>query len=146
MEILNQRINVKAVKAYQTVEMEMTVSNATNEEIAQVKAYLLNEAKIAVESLARDIESGSQPKPVAQIQTNRPVQQTQYQAPRVNQSVQNQGFNPQPRQQYQTNAPRKASEKQINYLRSFGWNGDPNISWDQANQLLQQYKQANGIQ
>ena len=56
MEILNQRINVKAVKAYQTVEMEMTVSNATNEEIAQVKAYLLNEAKTSVCRLADDIE------------------------------------------------------------------------------------------
>lgn len=144
MEILNQRINVKAVKAYQTVEMEMTVSNATNEEIAQVKAYLLNEAKVAVESLARDIESGSQAKPVAQIQSSRPVQQNQYQAPRVNQPSQNQGYTP--RQQYQNTAPRAASEKQLNYLRSFGWNGDPNISWDQANQLLQQYKLQNGIQ
>ena len=143
MEILNQRINVKAVKAYQTVEMEMTVSNATNEEIAQVKAYLLNEAKIAVESLARDIESGSQPKPVAQNQTNRSVQQSQYQATRTPQPIQNQGFTPRP-QQY-SNAPRRASEKQINYLHSFGWNGDPNITWDQANQLLQQLKAERGI-
>ena len=61
MEILNQRINVKAVKAYQTVEMEMTVSNATNEEIAQVKAYLLNEAKNAVSELAKDIEGSNTP-------------------------------------------------------------------------------------
>ena len=144
MEILNQRINVKAVKAYQTVEMEMTVSNATNEEIDQVKAYLLNEAKIAVESLARDIESGSQPKPVAQTQNNRPMQQPQYQAPRVNQQpVQNQGFNPRP-QQY-SNAPRRASEKQINYLHSFGWNGDPNITWNEANTILQQLKAERGI-
>lgn len=61
MEILNQRINVKAVKAYQTVEMEMTVSNATNEEIAQVKAYLLNEAKNSVCELAKDIEGTNAP-------------------------------------------------------------------------------------
>lgn len=61
MEILNQRINVKAVKAYQTVEMEMTVSNATNEEIAEVKAYLLSEAKNSVCELAKDIEATNAP-------------------------------------------------------------------------------------
>lgn len=72
MEILNQRINVKAVKAYQTVEMEMTISNATNDEVKQVKAYLLNEAKNAVSELARDIEASN-----ATVQASTNVQQFQ---------------------------------------------------------------------
>ena len=72
MEILNQRINVKAVKAYQTVEMEMTISNATNDEVKQVKAYLLNEAKNAVSELARDIEASNAP-----VQASTNVQQFQ---------------------------------------------------------------------
>ena len=93
MEILNQRINVKAVKAYQTVEMEMTVSNATNEEIAQVKAYLLNEAKNSVCELAKDIEASNAPvQTTANVQqfqpkktpTYRTNNQEQYQAPQSN--------------------------------------------------------------
>lgn len=142
MEILNQRINIKAVKAYQTVEMEMTISGATNEEVAQVKEYLMEEARSAVERLAKDIEGTTQAKQVTPFQNQRTSTPTQAPTVRVTSTpIQNQGFNQSRPQQYQSNESRPASQKQLDYLRN-AFNYVPNgpITFDQANELLMQFK------
>lgn len=140
--IINQiTITAEASKAYQKYCVALTAEDLQEGDIEYLKNMAIAEAVKGIDELAGHIEV----KPEIKV-TQQPIQQRpQYQAPRVNQPVQNQGFAPQARQQY-SNAPRRASEKQINYLRSFGWNGDPNITWDQANQLLMQYKAQNGIQ
>ena len=136
-EIKEITVNCAVSKNYQKAEFSMTATVECDEDIAAVKNMCTQHALELLETLPIK-EEPKQVQPTTQQKPN-----NQFQAPRV-QPVQNQGYAP--RQQYQNNTPRMASEKQLNYLRSFGWNGNPNITWDQANQLLQQYKAQNGIQ
>lgn len=151
MQINKTTIRIQASLNYQVSELAVEIENYTEEELAGYTQYLVETCSQTVKDLSATVgpthttNQQSQQKPVVQVQ-----RQAVAQSPRVSPAVQNQGFSN--RQQYQP-APasgpnvRFASEKQIQYLRSFGWQGNPQgLTWTDADTLLKQYKQANGIQ
>lgn len=145
MNITKTTIKVQASFNYQVASMEVEVEGYTEEELQGYTQYLVNSCSNTVKSISNAVgptHTGqpTQQKPAVQTQIQRPAAQAPYQP-------KSQYGAPQaPRAQYQP-APasgsnvRFASEKQIQYLRSFGWQGNAQgLTWSDADTLLKQYK------
>lgn len=112
-------LTVKTTKNYQTIEL-----GATDIEVSkypEIKSWLIREAQAAINELVPGENYSQKPQTVIYEDTI-PTQQTGYQP-----ATEHKGA--------------VASQKQINFLRALGYNGDTtNLSVSEANDLIKQMK------
>lgn len=136
-------VKIQASYNYQVASLEVELEDYTNEELQEYTQYLVETCSNTVKNISAAVgptHTDSKPVVKTQIEKNSNYQQPNAQynrAPRVA-NTQYPTYQPQPAQGPQV---RFASEKQLQYLRSFGWNGNPQgLTWSDADMLLKQYK------
>lgn len=111
-------LTVKTTKNYQTIEISAT--DIETAKYTDTKMWLIKEAQQLIDVLVPG-ENITQ-KPQTRVYDSVPTQQTNYQP-------------------MQNSKGALASQKQINFLRSLGYNGDAsNLSVTEANDLIKQLK------
>lgn len=134
MKINNTTIKAQATQNYQVGSIEMEISDYTQEEFNQVKAFCINEAKRIVASLQ---EAPVKEEPKVEVQTQNVQPRAPYAmnfnkqqpAATYNKTYQNAGNSPEA----------GVSESQVNFLKKLGYKGDFNLTKQQASDLIKQY-------
>lgn len=136
MKITNTILTAQATQNYQVGKVEMEISDYTQEEFNQVKAFCINEAKKIVASLQ---EAPVKEEPKVEVQTQNVPPRAPYvmnfnnqqPAATYNKTYQNAG----------NSSEAGVSESQINFLKKLGYKGDfNNLTKQQASELIQQLK------
>jgi hypothetical protein len=122
-------VTASVSKNYQKAEVTMTAEIEDQNDLESLKQLVRDNALSLLDTL-----------PVKEEKVEAPVQKPTYTAPKAN-NTGNRTYQPRPQQNNQPQSEvRMASEKQLAYLRSFGYSGDGNLTFQQADTLLKQYK------